>query len=108
MAGIDYHYCDVCRRVRCFYDGDLDYRSGAVSERTGKQVPDNSADVAAICHSCIKTHEIVIQERKAVTEHDEIMRIIEERAKQLGWTSAELIQEYLTIAVKTLKETKLV
>ena len=106
MAGIDYFKCDVCRH-KCFYDAGLKY-VGKVSERSGREIPENSGDVAAICASCIKTHEIVIQERKAVTEHDEIMRIIEERAKQLGWTTEELIQEYLAIAVKTLKETKLV
>jgi hypothetical protein len=64
MAGKDYFWCDVCKRNKCFYDAQLDYRSGRVSERTGKEVPGNSADVAAICDSCIKTHEIVIRERK--------------------------------------------
>ena len=53
-------------------------------------------------------HEIIIRERETVIEHNEIMKIIEERAKQIGWTSAELIQEYLKIAVKTLKDTKLI
>lgn len=52
------------------------------------------------CQSGIKTHKIVIQ--------DEITEIIEERAIQFGWTLEELIQEYLKIAAKTLKETKLV
>lgn len=50
-----------------------------------------------------KTHEILVQEKTI-----EIKRIIEERAKQLGLTSEELIQEYLKIAAKTLKETNLV
>jgi hypothetical protein len=68
MAEKDYFWCDVCKRDKCFYDAQLDYRSGRVSERTGKEVPGNSADVAAICDSCIKTHEIVIQERKTKSE----------------------------------------
>jgi Fe2+ or Zn2+ uptake regulation protein len=68
MAWADYFFCDVCDRVKCFYDAELDYRSGRVSERTGKKVPGDSGDVAAICDSCIKTHEIVIQKRKKKSE----------------------------------------
>jgi hypothetical protein len=56
MSCADYYLCDRCL-AKTFYDAEVDWEGDAA--RVG--------DIKCICAECVKTHEVVIQEREAKT-----------------------------------------
>lgn len=64
MAGADYWSCDVCGS-KTFYDAELDYGNDPyhICREDGAMLPFGAGDMAAICPSCTKTHEVVVREK---------------------------------------------
>lgn len=74
MATADYYLCDVCNG-KCFYDSNLNYEfpDKEGNDSFGDKIDPSEmvkgrgfklgylGDIAAICHECAKTHEVVVR-----------------------------------------------
>ena len=66
MALSDYYLCDNCGK-KCFYDANLNWEPCAFNdpeavEGMGLKL-DYCGAIVALCHTCTKTHEIVLVEK---------------------------------------------
>lgn len=69
MAFCDYHPCDNCGEHKTFYDADMHYghdENGILVYGGWDEggVMKGGYRAYALCHVCIKTHEIVIKPRE--------------------------------------------
>ena len=74
MAAADYYLCDVCGG-KCFYDADLGYEFPDKEGKDSWGMPIDPhelmrgtncklgycGDMAAICTTCAKTHEVIVR-----------------------------------------------